>query len=211
MTRAGAISSAFRLRGPVVLLSVLLHVALLLPIGLAVPRLIRPPQPVEYQTIPLDLTPVPFPGPHRPADASTRSAGAASAGPSAIHPRIPQALPAESTAPSPPADGPVIDERWRVRPVEPSASSGPMGRVARIPCPAAPGDRLGQRVCMTGSAIHSPDMPERMADLRRAGPDGLEQTREDGFERQRQANEAWRDYTRGEGAYPGLRSLFSER
>lgn len=211
MTRAGAISSAFRLRGPVVLLSILLHFAVLLPIGLAVPRLMRPDQPVDYQTLPLDLTPIPFPRSLRPADASRRPRGAASAATPAIRPRIPLALPTDSTAPSPPADGPVIDERWRVGPRDPSASNGPMGRVARIPCPAAAGDRLGQRVCMTGSAMHSPDMQERTADLRRAGPDGLEQTREEGFERQRQANEAWRDYTRGEGAYPGLRSLFSER
>lgn len=209
MTIAGTISVAFRTRGPVVLLSILLHLLILIPLGLAVPRLIRPPQPVEYQAIPLDLTPVPSARSRRPVTTSTPPAAAA--GPSAVRPRIPPALSADSTGPPAPADGPVIEERWRVRPVDPSAPSGPMGRVARIPCPAAPGDRLGQRVCMTGSAMHSPDMPERMADLRRAGPDGLEQTREDGFERQRQANEAWRDYTRGEGAYPGLRSLFSER
>ena len=44
-----------------------------------------------------------------------------------------------------------------------------------------------------------------------AGPSRSEQNREEGFERQRRANEAWRDYTRGEGEYPGLRSLFTER
>lgn len=209
MTIAGTIAVAFRTRGPVVLLSILLHLLILVPLGLAVPRLIRPPQSVEYQTIPLDLAPVPSLRSRRPVTASTPSPGAT--GPSAIRPRIPRAQPADSAAPPPPADGPVIEERWRVRPVDPSTQRGPMGRVASLPCPAAPGDRLGQRVCLTGSAMHRAGMPEGHADPLPAGPDRSERNREDGFERQRQANEAWRDYTRGEGAYPGLRSLFTDR
>lgn len=209
MTRAGAISSAFRLRCPVVLLSILLHVALLLPIGLAVPRLMRP-APIEHSAIPLDLSPVRFSRARPPRTTETRPAPAASSPVSVPQPREPLPNRAAETAP-PPATTLEVDPRWRVQADESAPAPRSIGRVARIPCPAAPGDRLGQRVCMTGSAMHSPDMPERMADLRRAGPDGLEQTREDGFERQRQANEAWRDYTRGEGAYPGLRSLFSER
>ncbi|GAA0620366.1 hypothetical protein GCM10009422_14980 [Brevundimonas kwangchunensis] len=211
MTIAGTISVAFRTRVPVILLSILLHLLILIPIGLAVPRLIRPLQPIEYQTIPLDLTPMPVVRSRRLAQTSTPSPGARTVGPSAIQPRIPQTLPAGSTAPTVPAEAPVIEERWRVRPLDPSAPGTPMGRVARIPCPAAPGDRLGQRVCLTGSAMHRPEMPEGHADPLPAGPSRSEQNREEGFERQRRANEAWRDYTRGEGEYPGLRSLFTER
>lgn len=37
-----------------------------------------------------------------------------------------------------------------------------------------------------------------------------EQRREEGFASQAAANDAWRAYTRGEGDYPGLRSLFTQ-
>ncbi|WP_332660499.1 hypothetical protein [Brevundimonas sp.] len=35
--------------------------------------------------------------------------------------------------------------------------------------------------------------------------------RDEAFARQAEANDAWRAYTRDEGPYPGLRSLFTQR
>lgn len=82
---------------------------------------------------------------------------------------------------------------------------------AGLPCPAPPGDRIGARLCLVGPTPDRDREPEAYGDAGTPRRSRAEQSREDGFERQRQANEAWRDYTRGEGAYPGLRSLFTER
>lgn len=209
MTTAGAMSATIRGRAPVILLSILLHVAILLPIGLAVPHLVRSPVQDDLRAIPFDLTPVPFRR-ARPAstDRGAETSGAAGASPSPLRPRLAATAPSSVVAP---ADGPVIEDQWRVQPAEAGQARRPLGRVANLPCPAPPGDRLGQRVCLTGSAMHRAEMPEGHADPLPSGPDRSEQNREDGFERQVQANEAWRSYTRGEGAYPGLRSLFRDR
>lgn len=101
-----------------------------------------------------------------------------------------------------------VDERWRVRPdfVRPGGDSAPR-RIA--------GDCLNiledRPQCRTfGAPLRAIDaeLPDETAAARARTAD---RRRDDGFERQVRANEAWRDYTRGEGAYPGLRSLFSER
>lgn len=105
-------------------------------------------------------------------------------------------------APAPPPDVGVLP--WRVR-------------------PGAPGDRLarGLRTSLIGCA--SPDLldpaeravcDERLAQrayfARDPGPPP-NRNRDEAFARQAEANDAWRAYTRDEGPYPGLRSLFTQR
>lgn len=184
--------------------SVLIHAAILLPIALSTARLPPPPD-VDVFVVPVDLSPVPskrrgrrVPAssdkPLRPDD-ETVAAGAVV--------RSPTTPPPASPPSAAPAAGVVIEDGWRVR-----AGLGPP---ARLPCPAAPGDRLGQRLCLVGATPEREPDPEVYAEVAPSRRAASDRAREEGFDRQARANEAWRDYTRGEGAYPGLRSLFSER
>jgi hypothetical protein len=211
MTLTGDARQALRARAPLIAVSILIHVIILLPIGLALPRLSRMPARPDVIVLPLDLTP-PWPRALAPRQRPVLPDSVAGASAGRIRPEAPPLLPQprRPTSPAPAlADGALgvaIDDPWRVQP-----QGGRLGPPARIPCPAAPGDRLGQRLCLTGSAMHRAEMPPGHADPSPAGPDRSVQNREEGFERQVRANEAWRDYTRGEGAYPGLRSLFTDR
>lgn len=182
-----------------------LHAVILLPIALSPPPQ-PPPAPPGEQVflVPLDLIePLPRrtvghlrptvdpdasrqpPAPPRPRE--TAPSSAAPAAPTAPSP----------VGPTPGADGAgaAVADPWNGRrPV-----------TLALPCPPPPGDRIAARLCQVGPP--PTDGPDPYVD---AGPRRLnqsEQAREDGFERQRRANEAWRDYTRGEGAYPGLRAL----
>lgn len=114
---------------------------------------------------------------------------------------------AGSPAPAGPPDAvvgdPSIGDPWRVR--------RGLGPPARLPCPAAHDNPLGQKLCAVGpTPDHDPPLLTR-ADLLPNHDPAPGRRREAGFERQTEANEAWRSYTREGGAYPGLRSLFSER
>ncbi|QDH72915.1 hypothetical protein [Brevundimonas sp. M20] len=192
-----------------------LHVIVLLPIALSTPSTPTAPIREPVYLIPLDLTETlsrrtatrrsPLPAARPAPDHST-------APPSAPRPRAPATTGArppsgsvEPLAPPPaeqnPAQGQAMDDPWRGRRPAP----------AGLPCPAPPGDRIGARLCLVGPTPDRDREPEAYADAGTPRRSRAEQSREDGFERQRQANEAWRDYTRGEGAYPGLRSLFTER
>lgn len=208
--KRGTLSTA-RLRGLVVAAALTLHVVVLLPVALSTPPTPATPSREPIYVIPLDLTETlsrrtatrrsERPKPDRTADT-----------PSAPRPRAPV-----TTGPQPPARS---VEPLPALPVEPGAAQGQAmadpwrGRrsaPAGLPCPAPPGDRIGARLCLVGPTPDRDREPEAYADLGAPRRNRAEQSREDGFERQRQANEAWRDYTRGEGAYPGLRSLFTER
>lgn len=192
-------------RGVLIAASIAIHAAILLPLALSSPKLRAPPN-IDVLVLPLDLTP--WPSRHRrgavkPGPAPARDVEAVVAG-RAEDPRLRvPSVSAPASAPAASAAGSVIEDGWRVR-----AGLGPP---ARLPCPAAPGDRLGQRLCLVGSAPDRDRDPDTYAEVAPSRRDRSDQAREEGFDRQVQANEAWRDYTRGDGAYPGLRSLFSER
>lgn len=185
--------------------SILIHAAILLPIALSSPKL-RPPPEIDVFVLPVDLTPWPSRrrrGAVKPPPAPARAVGTVAAGrDEATRQPLPPG-PASTSTPAAPASGPAIEDNWRVR-----AGLGPP---ARLPCPAAPGDRLGQRLCLVGATTERDRAPETYAEVAPSRRNLSDQAREEGFDRQARANESWRDYTRGEGAYPGLRSLFSER
>ncbi|MFC7378187.1 hypothetical protein [Brevundimonas sp. GCM10030266] len=187
------------MRGLVVVAALTLHAVILLPIALSPPRE-PPPTTTREQVflVPLDLTDA------LPRRETTRQRAAGDL----VRPPRPRTPPVRATeaaapaaaspaAPTPDTDsaGSTVADPWNGRrPV-----------TLALPCPPPPGDRIAARLCQVGPP--PTDGSDPYAD---AGPRRLnrsEQAREDGFERQRRANEAWRDYTRGEGAYPGLRAL----
>lgn len=183
----------------------LIHAAILLPIGLSPPRFRAPPD-VDVFIVPVDLTPLSSRSRgrrgHVPPDRVQKPGeDAVAVGSGETLTTNVGPLPAIPSAP--PAAGDGIEDSWRVR-----AGLNPP---ARLPCPAPPGDRLGQRLCLVGATTEPEPDPEVYAEIAPSRRSASDQAREEGFDRQARANEAWRDYTRGEGAYPGLRSLFSER
>lgn len=95
--------------------------------------------------------------------------------------------------------GIAMEDPWRVRP----------GVVAspRLICPPSPENRLGRRLCAIGPDVE----PETYAETAPSRRTPSDRRREEGFDEQARANDAWREYTRGEGDYPGLRSLFRHR
>lgn len=201
----GSARRAAARRGALIAASVLIHIAILLPIALSTARTPPPPPDLDLFVLPLDLTPAlskrrvrrsASPSPF--ADPSAPAAGPIEP-PSALASRTPAPLAPDAA----PAAGAAIDDGWRVRAgLRPPAS---------LPCPAAPGDRLGQRLCLVGAAPNRDREPETYAEVAPSRRDRSDEAREEGFDQQARANEAWRDYTRGEGAYPGLRSLFKNR
>lgn len=212
MTMTGGGATAMPTRAFPLAAAVLLHLAVLLPIGLTTSRINRPPPKAELVIVPLDLAPAAF-----MSERATRRVAPPT------HPldrpaprrrplrRRPVCAGRASKAAGRRRGGRCCRERG-----PPAGFDGPGGSPGADPAPtalpAAPGDRLGQRVCAVGPGIgrqdagepwSAPASSQRAAAWRRA--------REAGFERQVEANRAWRDYTRGESPYPGLRSLFSER
>lgn len=189
-------------RGAVIGAVLALHVAVLLPIALSSPPIPPPSVAPELLFLPVTLGPdlsgkVRVPSPSRP--------------PAPPVPRRP-AEPAGPARGAPAPDAPVAPDRAGEGAAAAALNDpwGGRGRLVplQIPCPAAPGDRLGERLCRVGPA---PDRDREVYADVAPSRDRSDQAREEGFARQAQANEAWRDYTRGEGAYPGLRSLFTER
>ena len=163
-------------------LSAAIHLAVLGPLSLTTSRLdLREPPETKVILIPVELG----------------RAGAWAARPAEVRVREPARLPGgRRGADASPA---------RMRATLPAAGS---------PAPAGPPDAV--------AGPPSIDDPWRVR--RGLGPPPLTRAdllpnhdpapgrrREAGFERQAEANEAWRSYTREGGAYPGLRSLFSER
>lgn len=201
----GSARRTARTRAGLIIASLILHATILLPIALSPPRPAPTVPDLDLFVLPLDLTPAPAQRRVRRSLAPTdspprpRQTGQTASAPSAPTPRL-----TTPTAPSEPTAATVgVEDDWRVR-----AGLRPP---ARLPCPAAPGDRLGQRLCLVGSAPDRDREPETYAEVAPSRRDPSDRNREDGFARQAQANEAWRDYTRGEGAYPGLRSMFRDR
>lgn len=112
--------------------------------------------------------------------------------------------PRPTTGPTPPlAEGAMaIDAHWRVRPSLHGPGWGD--------CPEAFSSPSAQSICngrnrmrlaaaSRGSEAQAP-APTLPPD---AGPDGA-------FARTAAANQAWRDYTRNDGPYPGLKSLLRD-
>lgn len=193
-------------------LSAAIHLAILTPLALTTSRLTPGAAPETRIVIPLDLVPAPA---SRAATARAQAAAAVPGGrrgEAVAGARMPAPRPADRPsarirlpdAPAGAAAGAAaIPDPWRVR-------SG-LGRPARLPCPAAPDNPLGQRLCAVGATPDHDPPPLTRADLLPNHDPAPGRRREAGFERQAEANEAWRSYTRDGGAYPGLRSLFSER
>jgi hypothetical protein len=192
------------MRGLLVAAALTLHVVILLPIALSVPKQPPPAPREQIFLVPLDLTETlsrrtaarrpPSPDPDRTRTSPTPRRARTAADPSTA-----ETVSAERAAvTAPPADGgagQAVTDPWNGRrPV-----------TLALPCPPPPGDRIAARLCMVGPAPAQESDPYDDVGERRLNRS--EQAREDGFERQRRANEAWREYTRGEGAYPGLRAL----
>lgn len=195
-------------RGALIAASVLIHAAILLPIAFSSPKRFPPPD-IDVFVLPLDLTPGVSRRRGRPshvrpdrAPSPPRDAVVAEIEDVRGEPASPPSLaaPVPAAAPTP---GVAAEDQWRVR-----AGLRPP---ARLPCPPAPGDRLGQRLCLVGAAPDRDREPETYAEVAPSRQARSDEAREEGFDRQARANEAWRDYTRGDGAYPGLRSLFQDR
>lgn len=209
MTSGGGSGKGVRWRGLGVGASVVLHLVLLLPIGLASPQLKRRPAAEPVVVIPVSLVPVErrskpaalrSPEPHR-ADRPPGSPAELAPQPERTD-RAPEASPGAGR----PDEIPGIEAQWRVRPAEGWAARA--GRRLGPPCPPpesdpAPGSCPDGRRARAQSEAYAEIAPSRAADADRA--------RQEAFDRQASANEAWRNYTRGEGAYPGLRSLFTQR
>lgn len=95
----------------------------------------------------------------------------------------------------------VIDSRWRVRP----AVGGP----GWSDCPDAFGDPSAQNLCNERNRLRAAAASLRNApSLNRVQPSDAPPT--EAIARAAAANQAWRDYTRNDGPYPGLRSLFRD-
>ena len=192
-----------------------LHAAVLLPIALSPPSVPSVPPQSDIFVVPLDLSdsltrrtaarrparsPAAAPdrplSPPRPRVIAETAPPPAEVAPLPVPPASPPASSAVETAAQP------MGDPWRGRRLGPPAS---------IPCPAAPGDRIGARLCLVGPAPDRDREPEVYADVGEPRRNSSDQAREDGFARQAEANEAWRSYTREGGAYPGLRSLFRDK
>lgn len=138
-------------------------------------------------------------------DAGTRvtetpgATGSADAGDRRIQPAPRATAPG---AAAPPADVGVLP--WQVRPHTPRDDIGRGLRTSLVGC-ASPGvlDPAEQAAC-------DERLARRASLASRLGPPP-NRDREEAFARQAEANDAWRAYTRDEGPYPGLRSLFTQR
>jgi hypothetical protein len=101
-----------------------------------------------------------------------------------------------------PADAETLS--WRVRPAAPGDGIGRGLRASRLGCTAPDLLSASERdICDERFA--------RRASLAKSLGPPPDRDRDEAFARQADANEAWRAYTRDEGPYPGLRSLFTTR
>jgi hypothetical protein len=99
---------------------------------------------------------------------------------------------------------PAYDPRWTVRPSSSAGAAWPTGNAARNDGPD----------CRPASALSSPDRQacralaiaadESSPPMVRSG----DEERTAGFAKEAAVKKRWRDYREGDGAYPGLRSLF---
>lgn len=162
--------------------------------------------------IPLDLGPSPSPGvrtrraaPPLPSDAAPRAPVPTAAGRAA-----PPPPPGETGAPVSVATAPnasPVDETWRVGMAgrERPPWGGEVCRdLSNFRAWQAAGCRE-QGPVQQAAAKGSPPAEVARPEARRGRAPG--QTGRDAFAEQAAANAAWSDYTRGEGGYPGLRSL----
>lgn len=123
-------------------------------------------------------------------------------------PQMGPARPADALVEAPSTAPAAVDDRWRVRPDFARTGDGLAPRRMGGDCLNILEDRPQCRIFGAPLRTIDAEMPDEAAASRARTAD---RRRDDGFERQVRANEAWRDYTRGDGAYPGLRSLFSAR
>ncbi|MBB5771043.1 hypothetical protein HNP47_001012 [Brevundimonas vesicularis] len=99
---------------------------------------------------------------------------------------------------------PAYDPRWTVRPSHSPDAAWPAGNAARndgpdcrpTSAPSSP-DRQACRALAIAAEESSPPMARSGDEERTAG-----------FAKQAAVKKRWRDYREGDGAYPGLRSLF---
>lgn len=184
--------------------AVLAHAALLAPLALGALGLeFKGSEPDHEPTVLIQLEPRPrvaprpvLPIPDRAPVASGPSFGPSlSSGPSKAGPRPPRPPSVEEAT--------AIDSHWRVR--------LSIQRQGWGDCPEAFNQPSAQRLCnerdrmrlaaaasRASQALPSVSVPPSVAD-----PSG-------DFARTAAANQAWRDYTRNDGPYPGLRSLLRD-
>lgn len=186
----------------------LVHAALLAPLAFgALGAAFESVQDVEAPAMLIQLEPrtVPVSSPVATTSASTSAAARAVTErrplPFRPAPHRPLALP---DATSPPAEVVMpIDSRWRVRPAIGGSGWGD--------CPDAFTNPSAQALCnerdrmrlAAATARRAAAPPPASLQSPDADPSGA-------FARTAAANKAWRDYTRNEGAYPGLRSLLRD-
>ena len=163
----------------------------------------------EAWVLPLDLTPR---RPRLPA-ALTTSTSTPLPSPAAPTASDVQAAPVRTDAPSQAAESAApVDPRWRVASPNAEAGGSAENAFGGDVCRDLSNFRAWQAAnCRErgppprAEARGSPPAEIARPEARRGRAPG--QTGEDQFAAQAAANEAWRDYTRSEGAYPGLRSL----
>lgn len=124
--------------------------------------------------------------------------------PAPLPPRQMKPLPDIQPAVPPPAEAArTIDARWRVRPS--------VGGPGWGDCPEAFSTPSAQNICnernrmrLAAAESRPSEAPAHASTLAPdPGPNGA-------FGRTAAANQAWRDYTRNDGPYPGLRSLLRD-
>lgn len=159
--------------------------------------------------LPLDLTP------RRPRPPAAPQTSDPTALPSPVAPTVSdiQAAPVHTDAPTQAAESAApVDPRWRVASPNADASGSAGNTFNSDVCRDLSNFRAWQAAnCRERGppprveAKGSPPAEIARPEPRRGRAPGA--TGEDQFAAQAAANEAWRDYTRGDGAYPGLRSL----
>jgi hypothetical protein len=156
--------------------------------------------PIVYLDLRPRRPPSPIDADRQAASTETNAGQASPAAPIPPSPRFTDEIGAESA----PGSSGVETSVWQARPettgdrVERGLRTSTLGcanaQFLSVPERDACDQRFGARAELAGP-VH------------RAQPSAAEE----GFARQAAANDAWRAYKEGEGAYPGLRSLFTER
>lgn len=195
----------------VVVASMAIHAALLGPLLLVEPPEVPPPaQEADVGWIlPIELT-------RRRQPATTRASATSEASPTAAVVAGPTTRAASRQENESAVEAAPIDDSWRYRPEAVVGPAFHIPGVSAARCVDLARLSESQRTaCAEIQATHAA-MQARIAAMDPAAigpPPGPSRAsrRDDDFERQAQANENWRDYTRGDGAYPGLRSLLKDR
>jgi hypothetical protein len=197
-----------KVKGRVAALSgaALVHAALLAPLEMGARGLDIAPR-AEWPSMLIHLEPRSTTGPLVVAPVTDSLFGA---GPTIVHPlRLADAPRPDTALPKPPtaalADGATgIDSRWRVRPAGGGSGWGD--------CPDAIINPKAQHLCNERDRMRAAQAASRRAEV--PLPSRVQPTDappNEALARAAAANQAWRDYTRDEGAYPGIISLLRDR